>query len=73
MSFCLHIKHCVSKLDKICPKVVNSQGNLIFMLAELPPEQCRGQKIPQNIDLKAMAWAIGLAWPMWPGLAWLLA
>jgi hypothetical protein len=25
----------VSKLDEICPKVVISQGNLIFMLAEL--------------------------------------
>ena len=31
------------------------------MLAELPPEQCRGKKFPQNIDLKAMAWAFGLA------------
>jgi hypothetical protein len=35
------------------------KGNLIFMLAELPLEQCKGQKFSQNIDLKAMAWAIG--------------
>ena len=56
------------------------------MLAELPPEQCRGKKFPQNIDLKAMAWAFGFGFQevqarpkptpgqhFWLGLAWLLA
>jgi hypothetical protein len=55
------------------------------MLAELPQEQCRQQKFLQNIDLKAMAWAIGFGFQevqarpkptpsqhFWLGLAWLL-
>jgi len=54
------------------------------MLAELPPEKCKGEKFPQNVELKAMAWAIcfgfqeGQARPkttpgqhFWLGLAWL--
>jgi hypothetical protein len=90
MSFCLHIEQCASKLGQVCPKAVSSHWHkrkFDFMLTKLPPKQCRGQKFPQNIELKAMAWAIGFVFQevqarpkptpgqhSWPGLydlAWL--
>jgi hypothetical protein len=56
---------------------------LIFTLAELLLKQYRGEKFPQNIKLKAMAWAIGFGFlevqarlkptpgqQFWLGLVW---
>src|SRR6266436_8170889 len=56
---------------------------LVFTFAELVLEQYRGQLFPQNIELKAMAWAIGFGFQkvqarpkptpgqhFWLGLTW---